>query len=144
MANPASSPRCIANPKPEGCLGTPVKGSQFCAYCYELAYGEPPTDFPATSSEGACRPSESSAGLVASAPSEEQSPASRPSRTRPSSQPVKPVPTARPMSDAVWRLRMSANLRDLAAEVKALTEVVLAMNEKLAASEAQSQDTSPK
>lgn len=53
---------------------------------------------------------------------------------------MKVTPTTKPMSDAVWRLRMSANLRDLAAEVKALTEVVLAMNEKLAASEAQSQD----
>lgn len=40
---------CIADPIPQGCLGVAFEGSGFCAYCYELAYGEAPS--PATSSE---------------------------------------------------------------------------------------------
>lgn len=44
------------------------------------------------------------------------------------------------MPELVWRATMSGLLRELSAEVLALTEVVLAMNEKLAAMEEAKKD----
>jgi hypothetical protein len=44
----------------------------------------------------------------------------------------------KPLPDLVWRVQMSNAVLELTREVKALTEVVIAMNEKLAATEEQS------
>ena len=48
-----------------------------------------------------------------------------------------------PTPDLVWRAQISGLLRDLTAEVVALTEVVMKMAEKLEAQEAQSQEDRP-
>lgn len=45
------------------------------------------------------------------------------------------------LPDLVWRTTISGLLKELTAEVLALTEVVMTMNEKLAAMEASNQDS---
>lgn len=52
--------------------------------------------------------------------------------SEPSNTPIKP--------EIVWRAEISGLLRDLTAEVLALTEIVLVMNEKLAAAEETKKD----